>query len=123
MRTTKYEAFNKEKICTFNIPDHSPCQCMSLDLNFLKVINDTYGHEKGDISIKTICRIVCNVFDHSPVFRVGGDEFVVILMNEDLNNVGYAVYEKGVDNTADDVFERADANMYADKAAQKAQRN
>ena len=48
---------------------------------------------------------------------------VVILMNEDLNNVGYAVYEEGVDNTADDVFERADANMYADKAAQKAQKN
>jgi diguanylate cyclase (GGDEF)-like protein len=123
-----------------------------IDLNFLKVINDTYGHEKGDISIQTISDIVCEVFDHSPVFRVGGDEFVVILIKNDLviidslvakfkekmseceknealepwkrvsAAIGYAVYEKGVDTTADDVFERADANMYADKVAHKAQR-
>ncbi len=123
-----------------------------IDLNFLKVINDTYGHEKGDASIQTICEIVCEVFEHSPVFRVGGDEFVVILVKNDLEAVdylvakfkkivsdyeknetldpwkrvsaaiGYAVYEKGVDSSADDVFERADANMYADKAAQKALR-
>ena len=36
--------------------------------------------------------------------------------------IGYAVYEEGVDSTANDVFKRADKNMYADKIAQKAQR-
>ncbi|MEE3467585.1 MAG: diguanylate cyclase [Eubacterium sp.] len=54
-----------------------------IDLNFLKKINDTYGHEKGDIAIQTLCRLVCVTFAHSPVFRIGGDEFVVILKNSD----------------------------------------
>lgn len=138
------EAYRRGKLDSYGIA--------MIDLNFLKVINDTYGHEKGDIAIKKVCRIVCEVFDHSPVFRVGGDEFVVILFNNDLEiidsliakfkkivseyeqneslepwervsaAVGYAVYQKGVDSSANDVFDRADANMYADKTAQKAQR-
>ena len=54
-----------------------------VDLNFLKKINDTYGHEKGDIAIQSLCRLVCVTFAHSPVFRIGGDEFVVILKNSD----------------------------------------
>ncbi|MBR1913310.1 MAG: diguanylate cyclase, partial [Lachnospiraceae bacterium] len=47
-----------------------------IDLNYLKRTNDTYGHEKGNESIKKLCFIVCHVFEHSPVFRIGGDEFV-----------------------------------------------
>lgn len=138
------EAYERGRIDSYGIA--------MIDLNYLKVINDTYGHEKGDISIKTICDIVCEVFNHSPVFRVGGDEFVVILINNDLKNIdfllahfkkvvseyeenellepwkrvsaaiGYAIYDEDVDSTAKDVFKRADANMYADKVAQKAQR-
>ena len=45
----------------------------------LKLINDTYGHEKGDIYLKTACNAICDVFRHSPVFRMGGDEFAVLL--------------------------------------------
>ena len=54
-----------------------------MDLNNLKVINDTYGHDSGNIYIKEACSIVCHIFVHSPVFRIGGDEFVVILQNDD----------------------------------------
>ena len=54
-----------------------------VDLNFLKKINDDYGHEKGDVAIQRLCRLVCVTFSHSPVFRIGGDEFVVILKNSD----------------------------------------
>lgn len=43
-----------------------------LDLNNLKAINDNFGHEKGDLAIKKLCDIICEVFVHSPVFRVGG---------------------------------------------------
>ena len=47
------------------------------------MINDMYGHEKGDTYIKNSCRLICNTFKHSPVFRIGGDEFVSIAQNDD----------------------------------------
>ncbi len=57
------------------------------DLNYLKKINDTYGHEKGDMAIQKLCRVICITFAHSPVFRIGGDEFAIILKNNDYASV------------------------------------
>ena len=123
-----------------------------IDLNFLKRINDTYGHDKGNIAIVTLCRIVCKIFEHSPVFRIGGDEFVVILRDQDLKNIdnlieefnrqlkeiqenpdleywektsaaiGYAIFDPNLDSAYDNVFKRADAEMYKAKKAMKAVR-
>ena len=123
-----------------------------VDLNFLKKTNDTYGHEKGNISIRRLCMIVCEVFEHSPVFRIGGDEFIVILKNRDYRNVdrlimeffghlaklqnddtlnpweqisaaiGYAKFDKKEDKTVEDVFKKADKAMYECKAEMKAER-
>ncbi len=123
-----------------------------VDLNFLKKTNDTYGHEKGNISIRRLCMLVCEIFDHSPVFRIGGDEFIVVLKNhdyrcvdqliEDFNNrlvqvqnddtlkpweqisaaIGYYKFDKTVDKTVDDVFKKADKAMYDRKVAMKAER-
>ena len=123
-----------------------------VDLNFLKRTNDTYGHEKGNISIRRLCMIVCEVFEHSPVFRIGGDEFIVILKNrdyravdrliEDFNRhlevlqnddtlqpweqisaaIGYAKFDKTVDTNVEDVFKKADKAMYDRKVAMKAER-
>ena len=120
-----------------------------IDLNGLKMINDTYGHEKGDVSINNLCRIICRVFKHSPVYRVGGDEFVVILENDDyeerdqliqsirdifLKNikddssqpwecvtaaVGCAVFDPETDKNADSVLARADEAMYENKKSLK----
>ena len=56
------------------------------DVNGLKNINDTLGHEAGDEYIINSCRLICNVFKHSPVFRIGGDEFVAILEGQDYEN-------------------------------------
>ena len=53
------------------------------DLNNLKHINDEYGHRSGDLYIKGSCRMMCEAFKHSPVFRIGGDEFVAILTGRD----------------------------------------
>ncbi|MCR5331520.1 MAG: diguanylate cyclase [Lachnospiraceae bacterium] len=53
------------------------------DINNLKTINDTLGHSAGDEYIRNSCRLICSNYVHSPVFRVGGDEFVVILNGED----------------------------------------
>ena len=121
-----------------------------IDLNFLKQTNDTYGHEHGNTAIKKLCQLVCNVFNHSPVFRIGGDEFVVILENsayvnvipliEVLNKrmdglkaepdlkpwervsaaVGYALYDEKIDDGVASVFERADTAMYNRKKEMKA---
>ena len=121
-----------------------------IDLNFLKRINDTFGHEQGNITIKKLCHIVCSIFKHSPVYRIGGDEFVVILENEDLDNINYllelfdstikatehdtsleqwervsaaigvAFYDPIRDSSVDNVFKRADRAMYANKKAMKA---
>ena len=123
-----------------------------VDLNYLKKINDEYGHEKGNVAIQNLCRIVCTVFDHSPVFRFGGDEFVAILRGEDYKNIdflievfnnklddlqadatlkpwektsaaiGYALFDGSLDLTYDDVFKRADEAMYTRKKAMKAAR-
>lgn len=122
-----------------------------IDLNYLKVINDTYGHEKGNEALQLLCRTICHVFSHSPVFRVGGDEFVVVLENDDLKHLdklkesfeqemallreedkpwrnisaacGYALYDPQLDTNMDSVFKRADQLMYENKKQMKAVRN
>ena len=120
-----------------------------VDVNNLKKINDLYGHEKGDIYIKGCCKLICKTFEHSPVYRIGGDEFVALLTGEDyqqryelcdeLNNkfneaftddskadherysaaVGLATYEHEKDNDVRDVFDRADKRMYSSKEQHK----
>lgn len=57
-----------------------------LDANNLKYINDNFGHDAGDSYIKGCCKIVCEIFSRSPVFRVGGDEFTVVLKGADYEN-------------------------------------
>jgi diguanylate cyclase (GGDEF)-like protein len=119
------------------------------DLNGLKTINDEYGHDKGDAAIRTLCDLVCGRLKRSPVFRIGGDEFVAILKGDDFEMadellgsiertidarnandrlepwekgsaaVGYAEFDRNVDSSVEDVFKRADATMYETKAAMK----
>lgn len=106
------------------------------DINGLKDINDTKGHEEGDRFIRDGCMMICQKFAHSPVYRIGGDEFVVLLEHSDYNNrndllanfddrielnralelvelaTGMAVFDPGTDTSFSDVFERADRKMY-----------
>ena len=118
------------------------------DCNDLKKINDRYGHDKGDIYLKNACQLICEIYDHSPVFRIGGDEFVVILENDTLDKLdelfnafkkrqseineevtneweeihvanGYAVYDSKLDRSVDDTLRRADKNMYENKRKEK----
>lgn len=117
-----------------------------VDLNYLKHLNDTYGHEKGNQAIIKTCKIICDVFVHSPVYRIGGDEFVVILKGRDYDNIenlqrkfkqvisetkgepwekvsaaiGYALYTD--ENSADEVFRKSDHIMYENKKKYKQER-
>lgn len=116
------------------------------DINNLKVINDNYGHDTGDILITASCGYICKTFAHSPVFRIGGDEFVAILegsdfekRNELLNefernmkdirlsvepfapiSIAFGMAEHTAQSsTYDDVFKQADKNMYNKKSRMK----
>ena len=119
------------------------------DCDNLKAINDQYGHDKGDIYLKNASHLICEIFKHSPVFRIGGDEFAVVLQNEDYRNredlfalfreareeacknaqnewekvnvtLGYAVYDPTIDVKVIDVARRADRAMYENKRLRKA---
>ena len=109
------------------------------DLNGLKIINDTKGHEAGDKYIREASYLICNTFKRSPVYRIGGDEFVTFLEGEDFENhealieafnkqieentktgkvivsCGFAEFDKKVDGSIMRVFERADKKMYVRK--------
>lgn len=134
------ERIKKKDVVEFGI-------CM-FDCDNLKVINDKYGHEKGDVYLKTAAKAICEVFQHSPVFRIGGDEFTLILLNEDFKNrtelinlfkvnsntvneqakndweqihisIGCAISELSNMASVDDVLRKADQLMYENKRKRK----
>ena len=118
-----------------------------LDTNNLKEINDTYGHENGNTYLINSCKLICQIFSHSPVFRIGGDEFLVVLIGEDLINYhehlkllkecmnlsknapfpwkqisiacGVEIVEHAKETTIAETFNKADRNMYKNKQAIK----
>ena len=120
-----------------------------IDLNYLKVTNDEFGHYAGDEALVKLANIICLTFKHSPVFRIGGDEFVVILTNNDYREakklieefkeriqdsaanaklqeyervsaaIGFAKYDASIDKCVEDVFKRADTQMYQCKRDMK----
>ena len=103
------------------------------------MINDTLGHDVGDKYIKEAKEIISNTFKNSTVFRIGGDEFVCILDENDYytrdylmqkinekndknakaNKVtiacGISDFNPETDKKLIDVFIRADELMYKNK--------
>ena len=118
------------------------------DINYLKEVNDQYGHDIGNKLIVAVGKIIGETFYRSPVFRVGGDEFVVVVQNKDLTECdelmkgfdmecesqfleirekkisisiarGFAEYNPDNDENFADVFKRADEAMYKNKRSMK----
>ncbi|MBR6003688.1 MAG: GGDEF domain-containing protein [Lachnospiraceae bacterium] len=73
-----------------------------VDLNFMDTINSKYGFDKGNLSIKKLCHLICVTFEHSPVFRIGGDEFAIILKGQDYHN--YDVLADTLNEEMQDAF-------------------
>lgn len=118
------------------------------DLNDLKRINDAIGHDMGDLYIKTAVRYMQEAFEGSTIYRIGGDEFVVLVLPPELEQIdqqaalfeekldeynrlsdefpsdisvalGWTKYDRGSDACVKDTFCRADALMYQNKRAKK----
>ena len=64
--------------------------CRVLDLEY---VNQTRGKEAGNALIREGCAVICDTFKHSPVFRVAGDQFAVIIQGRDLEEVDSLVAE------------------------------
>lgn len=123
---------------------------LSADMDWLKYINDTYGHAAGDEYIKFGCQVLQKVIpDNGILYRIGGDEFAVLLRNasedevkalvhriqevlkeeneksqgdigvEKSMSVGYAMYDPEKDTSLYDTLKRADEIMYAKKHHRK----
>ena len=117
-----------------------------IDVNGLKYMNDHYGHDCGNQLIVDVSRALVKVFGHENCYRIGGDEFAVIV--KDMNRfkcserkqefinqlqqnddgispsaaVGYAFYDKDTDESWEAVFKRADKEMYREKQEMKSRK-
>ena len=142
---SKHAYIEKEQILNEEIANGTvePFSIVVCDVNGLKHINDTYGHKKGDAYIIAASELICELFSHSPVYRTGGDEFVVYLSGRDYDSRYYLMqrlHQKSVANIGSDnvvisggfadfisdkdkdvheVFERADRYMYEEKQSLK----
>ncbi|TLV16747.1 diguanylate cyclase [Klebsiella indica] len=62
------------------VRNDTPLSCLMIDIDHFKTINDHYGHEAGDLVIKSIAAIIQRVVcDNGMAFRYGGEEFLVLL--------------------------------------------
>lgn len=142
----KYEEYMKE------LETHTEKYCiLCFDLNLLKKINDTYGHEKGDELIKRFADVLREVYSlYGITARIGGDEFVAILNNVSVQETeklisdmlilietknkeddilklstayGYAMSDEVADSNPHIIYKLADDRMYEYKKKSKMGRN
>ena len=141
---TAYSEAKTDLDVKIKLGECSPFAVMVADVNGLKITNDKYGHEVGNKLLIKSAKTLCDVFKHSTAYRIGGDEFVIILKGEDLENseallcllderldktfinagdakfkvsVARAIahFDSDTDSSFDDVFNRADKKMYENK--------
>lgn len=120
-----------------------------MDMDYLKDINDTYGHAEGDEALRAIAGVIDSAFRQADVTaRVGGDEFAVFCLDSSLHNapmvkkhlqekldgenrsggrqyalsisVGCAEYSPGDDPDIESLMKQADEDMYSQKKARGA---
>lgn len=135
----KHAYLDEEEKMNHLIGEHngSDFAIVIMDVNDLKKVNDTQGHQAGDQYLRDACKLICDIFKRSPVFRIGGDEFTVVVQGDDyscieellgkvndhnaeaLRNGGIVIacgmsrYDH--DESVASVFERADDDMYENK--------
>ena len=123
---------------------------LMLDINGMKGVNDQFGHAMGNEMLRRTIKCISSIYTHSPIFRVGSDEFLVLVMGSDYQNrftlldqltpynqkrdyqqerpweqlafaAGMSDYHPETDTTYQEIFLRADAAMYKNKKAVEGQ--
>lgn len=112
----------------------------SIDLNGLKTVNDTLGHEKGDTLLTSAAKLIQTAFSEDSCCRIGGDEFIIIstrknsvhciaklqeaasqwhslILPKMSMSIGYASGGDYPELSLQELIALADQNMYAEKAA------
>lgn len=142
-----YDTFMRQLQVRMGESDAQPEFAVALfDCDDLTAINERYGHDKGDLYLKAASKLICDVFQHSPVFRTGKSTFTALLENEDYRNrealadlfrdrcaqsggengapweqvcmaMGIAAYDPQLDATAEDVARRADGVLIENRRA------
>jgi len=135
-------AYFEEELERYNFPRYYPLSIVMLDVNGLKVINDTFGHQEGDRLLQHLAESLTSVSRQGDILaRVGGDEFAILLPSTTskeahsfcerikkvcqqdkieptylrLNvSLGHATQE-GEYKNINSLFKEADRNMYQDK--------
>ncbi len=137
--------FYEEELERLDIPDNLPITLIMADVNGLKLINDSFGHLKGDELLKKAAALICEGAPKGSVIaRLGGDEFIVISPQTDIfeaveiiNNMklktsneridafdvsisfGYEVKESE-DQDIQEIYKRAEDDMYKHKLYESA---
>lgn len=112
---------------------------ITCDVNGLKVINDAFGHEQGDLALRIFSDILKEVFDNCGyIFRMGGDEFSIIIPSKDKDfatkkmelvnqkleqnllkklhlSVSFGVATSDKDNSIQDAIKKSEEQMYKQK--------
>jgi diguanylate cyclase (GGDEF)-like protein len=134
--------YNKSKYLSILKNEYDEISQVSVifwDINNLKVINDTNGHEEGDLLIRTVATNILNLAnENKKAFRIGGDEFIMILKDADEAETLKTIdlWKKNIDSIKDEysfeisasigyafghgkdlqeLIKQADENMYIDK--------
>ena len=142
-------AYYEIRIEQLNKDQDSRIGLILCDLDNLKIINDTLGHEEGDNLIKNSVTLLVNSINNGTIARIGGDEFIILLEDIDYNfveatelRIKKSIYDYNFNNTGlpvkvsmglsyiessignmDIAFKNADSNMYKEKRSHKAQKN
>lgn len=122
------------------------------DLDNLKVINDNFGHEKGDEALKLCYQCISQAFQNvKNCFRIGGDEFAYVYHSDEKDMIperlkalelilkktaetnkleyplsmsaGYAYYQPDIDFDFKDIVRRSDTMLYRQKRRKKVARS
>ena len=135
--------YMEQEIIRISTGRYDPVGFISIDIDGLKLVNDNYGHDAGDILLITIGKIIKKCFrDNDMVARIGGDEFAVLMPLSDAVAVqqacqriyekveehnlvnltipvsislGWSVGDSLINNSVNEIIKEADRMMYVQK--------
>jgi diguanylate cyclase (GGDEF)-like protein len=117
-----------------------PMSIVMADVNGLKTVNDTLGHEQGDILIRLAARLILGAFRAEDIVaRIGGDEFAVLLPETEATvaeeavrrimsgpeiitgkvSIAFGIASAENKDQIAEALKLSDERMYRDKSAQK----